>query len=343
MSKTHLVVEITNTDNAAFTDGNNGRYDELARIMQEAADKRLDQFVSGTDKSPTVGDSQVLHDLNGNTVGRMFISDQSARTPDPGQLVATIELPSIDAQYTLDDVFRRFAQSLDNESNTSLVRDENGRLIGALSFNPPLPALVLDDGHIGIAKAVASRSLLVLSDRDSLSSMADGDKRYVAILDDFAVGYGDTGRGVLCNAAGETGAEIDIDDHLVETIKSDELSSILKVAGGEIGLEDHELAFCDGPKFLVQTDGYYCLEDGDLFYGPRPYGFDSAEARVVAVGLRFGDLREEEAECDVEDITDASIDDVRELDAWLRAIEAPSRWLELIASQRQDVMSSPSF
>lgn len=241
----YMVLTIENTTNAAFVD--TGREQEVARIIEEAADK-MDDWWSQDD-----GERHPLRDLNGNTVGRLTLTsdkDATRQATKEGEVKLTFWC-ELDNDAYGDDPAHEAAQHLREaahqitKGNTDFpVYDTNGNHIGDGTIRE-LPSLEKE----GVIDMKAALGDVYLAD-DGYSGIADGAYRYVVPTNGFEPGYRQgEGDAWLVNAKGEKAPGYEEPQTVRETdfrqLKPDERAALRDVVEGRLTFEDFERRFDD--------------------------------------------------------------------------------------------------
>lgn len=238
----YIVVEITNTANAAFVDS--GRNHEVGRIVKDAAGIASDfpdDIIAGKDK----GDINVLlFDVNGNSVGVIkHVPEAPANQPEAGAVRLVIELGndafSTDGAVEVSRILSDAAVKLADNHRDFPLHDINGQSVGATQWVAE-PSRV-NDGKVDLSAEINARN--VYKADEGFSGIAEDEYRYVVA--DFEVGYG-VGEGpvYLVNAEGEVapGYELTqtVSEHQFSPLTRDELAALAAVVLGDVSLEEHE-------------------------------------------------------------------------------------------------------
>ncbi len=240
----YMEVLIENTTNAAFSD--TGREQEVARIIEEAADKLDDWWGQGD------GERHPLRDLNGNTVGHLMLtSEEPPRRPTVEGEVKLSICCELDNDAYGDDPAHEAAQHLREaahhitKGNTDFaIYDTNGNHVGDGTIRE-LPALE-KEGVIDMRAALGD----VFLAEDGYSGIADGEYRYVIPTNGFEPGYHQgEGDAWLVNAKGEKAPGYEEPQTVRETdfraLKPDEREALRDVIEGRVAFEDFERRFDD--------------------------------------------------------------------------------------------------
>ncbi|QOI07905.1 hypothetical protein [Pseudomonas savastanoi] len=238
----YIVVEITNTANAAFVDA--GRSNEVGRLVKDASDIARsfpDDLMSGKGN----GDINVLlFDVNGNSVGGIRHAKQALTDdPVPGAVRLVIDLSndafvgnaSGEIGRILDDAAAKLQDGLRDFS----LHDINGQPVGASQW-PTEPSRVID-GKVDLRAEMKSGNFYKAD--DGFSGIADGEYRYVVA--DYEVGYG-AGEGpvYLVNAEGEVAPGYDspqvVSEKLFGEVPRAEATAVSEVVIGDVTLAEHE-------------------------------------------------------------------------------------------------------
>lgn len=238
----YMEVLIENTTNAAFSD--TGREQEVARIIEEAADKLDDWWGQGD------GERHPLRDLNGNTVGHLTLtSEEPPRRPTVEGEVKLSICCELDNDAYGDDPAHEAAQHLREaahhitKGNTDFaIYDTNGNHVGDGTIRE-LPSLE-KEGVIDMRAALGD----VFLAEDSYSGIADGEYRYVIPTNGFEPGYHQgEGDAWLVNAKGEKAPGYEEPQTVRETsfraLNSDEREALRDVVEGRVTFEDFERQF----------------------------------------------------------------------------------------------------
>lgn len=240
----YMELLIENTTNAAFAD--TGREQEVARIIEEAADKLDDWWGQGD------GERHRLRDLNGNTVGHLVLtSEEPPRRPTVEGEVKLSFWCELDNDAYGDDPAHEAAQHLREaahqimKGNTDFpIYDTNGNHVGDGTIRelPPLEK----EGVIDMSAALGDVHLA----EDGYSGIADGEYRYVVPTNGFEPGYHQgEGDAWLVNAKGEKAPGYEEPQTVRETdfreLKSDERAALRDVVEGRVTFEDFERRFED--------------------------------------------------------------------------------------------------
>lgn len=238
----YMELLIENTTNAAFAD--TGREQEVARIIEEAADK-LDDWWGQDD-----GERHQLRDLNGNTVGHLVLtSEEPPRRPTVEGEVKLSFWCELDNDAYGDDPAHEAAQHLREaahqitKGNTDFpIYDTNGNHVGDGTIRE-LPSLE-KEGVIDMSAALGDVYLA----EDGYSGIADGEYRYVVPTNGFEPGYSQgEGDAWLVNAKGEKAPGYEEPQTVRETdfreLKTDERAALRDVVEGRVTFEDFERGF----------------------------------------------------------------------------------------------------
>ena len=236
----YMEVMIENTTNAAFVD--TGREQEVARIIEEAADKLDDWWGEGGRHS--------LRDLNGNTVGHLTLtSEEPPRRPTVEGEVKLSFCCELDNDAYGDDPAHEAAQHLReaahkivNGKTDFAIYDTNGNHVGDGTIRE-LPSLE-KEGVIDMSAALGDVYLA----EDGYSGIADGEYRYVVPTNGFEPGYRQgEGDAWLVNAKGEKAPGYEEPQTVRETdfreLKTDERAALRDVVEGRVTFEDFERGF----------------------------------------------------------------------------------------------------
>lgn len=240
----YMELLIENTTNAAFAD--TGREQEVARIIEEAADK-LDDWWGQDD-----GERHRLRDLNGNTVGHLVLtSEEPPRRPTVEGEVKLSFWCELDNDAYGDDPAHEAAQHLREaahqitKGNTDFpIYDTNGNHVGDGTIREL--ASLEKEGVIDMGAALGDVYLA----EDGYSGIADGEYRYVVPTNGFEPGYRQgEGDAWLVNAKGEKAPGYEEPQTVRETdfreLKQDERDALREVVEGRVTFEDFERRFED--------------------------------------------------------------------------------------------------
>ncbi len=238
----YMELLIENTTNAAFAD--TGREQEVARIIEEAADKLDDWWGQGD------GERHPLRDLNGNTVGHLTItSEEPPRRPTVEGEVKLSFRCELDNDAYGDDPAHEAAQHLREAAHRIVkgdtdfaIYDTNGNHVGDGTIRElPTP----EKGGVIDMKAALGDVYLA---EDGYSGIADGEYRYVVPTNGFEPGYHQgQGDAWLVNAKGEKAPGWDEPQTVRETairdLNSTERQALRDVAEGRVSFDDFERQF----------------------------------------------------------------------------------------------------
>lgn len=236
----YVVLTINETGNAAFADL--GRDREIARIVEEAADKIVGEH---DDMEFT------LRDVNGNRVGRVDVTNEvpTGDIPD-GTVRLAIEMGDAafadEPNVEVARIFREAASKIRDGEQVFVLHDTNGNLVGKYEYREE-PSLA-KDGVVDMNEALNSGRVYLAE--DGYSGIADGEYRYVVTTPDFEPGYGQSeGEVWLVNAKGEIASGYDDPQPVRETmfrdLKRDEKSDLRAVVEGRVPFEEFERRFSD--------------------------------------------------------------------------------------------------
>ena len=240
----YMELLIENTTNAAFAD--TGREQEVARIIEEAADK-LDDWWGQDD-----GERHRLRDLNGNTVGHLVLtSEEPPRRPTVEGEVKLSFWCELDNDAYGDDPAHEAAQHLREaahqitKGNTDFpIYGTNGNHVGDGTIREL--ASLEKEGVIDMGAALGDVYLA----EDGYSGIADGEYRDVVPTNGFEPGYRQgEGDAWLVNAKGEKAPGYEEPQTVRETdfreLKQDERDALREVVEGRVTFEDFERRFED--------------------------------------------------------------------------------------------------
>ena len=240
----YMELLIENTTNAAFAD--TGREQEVARIIEEAADKLDDWWGQGD------GERHPLRDLNGNTIGNLVLTSEEPphRPTVEGEVKLSFRC-ELDNDAYGDDPAHEAAQHLREaahqitKGNTDFpIYDTNGNHVGDGTIRE-LPSLEKE----GVIDMNAALGDVYLAD-EGYSGIADGEYRYVVPTNGFEPGYRQgEGDAWLVNAKGEKAPGYEEPQTVRETdfraLKPDERAALRDVIEGRVTFEDFERRFED--------------------------------------------------------------------------------------------------
>ncbi len=236
----YVVLTIDQTDNAAFVDS--GRDQEVARIIDEAADKIASHA--------SIGDADfALRDVNGNRVGRVEVTTvtPTGDVPD-GTVRLAIETGNAafehDANLEVSLLLRGAAERVRDGEHVFALHDTNGNMVGKFEYREE-PSLA-KDGVIDMNEAMNSGRVYLAE--DGWSGIADGEYRYIVTAPDFEPGYGQGEGDVwLVNAKGEIAAGYESPETVRESqfreLNRDESADLRAVAEGRMSFDDYERRF----------------------------------------------------------------------------------------------------
>jgi len=252
-SSGYILVEITNTANAAFVDA--GRNNEVGRIVKDAAEIASEfpnDFIAGEQK----GDINVLlFDVNGNSVGVIkHVAESPSDQPAAGVVRLVIELGndafSSDGSTEVSRILNEAAAKLADGRREFPLHDINGQPVGTAEWVAELSRV--NDGKVDLSAELNARN--VYKADDSFSGIAEDEYRYVVA--DFEVGYG-AGEGpvYLVNAEGEVAPGYEstqtVSEKLFSPLSRDEMAAVAEVVLGNVSLEEHERRHSgDEPGFI---------------------------------------------------------------------------------------------
>ena len=240
----YMELLIENTTNAAFAD--TGREQEVARIIEEAADKLDDWWGQGD------GERHPLRDLNGNTIGNLVLTSEEPphRPTVEGEVKLSFRCELDNDAYGEDPAheaaqhLREAAHQITKGNTDFPIYDTNGNHVGDGTIRE-LPSLE-KEGVIDMSAALGDVYLA----EDSYSGIADGEYRYVVPTNGFEPGYRQgEGDAWLVNAKGEKAPGYEEPQTVREAdfraLKPDERSALRDVIEGRVTFEDFERRFED--------------------------------------------------------------------------------------------------
>ncbi len=237
-----LLLEITNTANAAFVDV--GRDEEVARIIRETSEYTWPSDLSSIKRT--------LYDLNGNRVGALtHVARVPLGEPDEGAVRLLIKSdavsPDADAGIALARVLKDVASKVARGEHSFAVRGDNGREIASFELREP-PSYV-KDGVLNIAEALKSGDVYMAD--EGFSGLAEGEFRYVVPGPEFTPGYHQgSGEAWLVSAKGEIAPGYE-DMRIVREVDfkkltREESAALSAVIEGRVSFEEHERSFGGG-------------------------------------------------------------------------------------------------
>ncbi|WP_323025746.1 hypothetical protein [Castellaniella sp.] len=238
----YVTLSIDETGNAAFVDL--GREEEIARIINVAADKIGDQ--------PGLwGTSFPLHDINGNKVG---LFDVVEKRPEGDVSEGCVRLVIETGNAAFEDraisevarILRDAALEAELGKEAFQLSDVNGNVVGAYEYKA-LPSLE-HDGVIDMKKALAEGRVYLAE--GGYSGLAEDDYRFIVTTADFEPGYGQgEGEVWLVNAKGEIASGYEdkqtVREDLFDKIPKSMSQRLDEVVAGRLSFEDFEREFGD--------------------------------------------------------------------------------------------------
>lgn len=234
----YVVLTLAETGNAAFVDA--GVNEEVARIIDFAAEKMRDH------PAGLAGLGFPLRDLNGNRVGQVEVLD--ARPADKvgeGAVRLIIETGSAafdeDALGEVARILREAALAVGNGQDEFSLRDANGNSVGEYQYQ--VPPFLEQDGVVDMKRAIAQHRVYLAF--EGLAGLAHDEYRYVVTARDLEADYDGGMTPVwLVNAKGEVAGGYEdppeVEHHMFDHLKPDQLSALKDVVEGRVTFEEHE-------------------------------------------------------------------------------------------------------
>lgn len=225
-----IILNITNTSNAAFSDGN--RDHELSRIIRESSEQLSDERAS-------------VLDFNGNRVG--YIEHVNESQINDSIVSVSFSTESFDDfEFEVNRILNIAADRIENGETDFKLRDINGNTIGGVVYKQePLPDSinmreVLDDVY--------------MADNYSLE---EGEYRFIVTGLDFDPGYHQgEGEAWLVNAKGEIAPGYEnmkiVSESDFRKMTENEKSDLVDLIEGRKTFEEYESLFDESDDLIVK-------------------------------------------------------------------------------------------